>query len=168
MKKKVTSSEVQFHLIDPTRLDEEWSNQIRWVEQYGKQLADAKQALEEAKTAYAVKEADVSKKIRKRPDRYDLDKITEAAVKETMTPIMADSQEYTDWVEAKHRVDVLQATMATLDNRKKAVEDNVFLFSIQYFAEPRKKARKDVVQDMVEKKAFRSATGRGKKKRFGE
>lgn len=164
MKPKKNRTSTEFGEIDKTRLDEEWVKHTRLVEHYADQLADAKRDLEIAKTAYDVKEAETSLKIRKRPDRYlENVNVTEKSIETVLTTKMAESQENEDWLDAKHRSDLLQAAMTKLEHRKKALEDLVYLWSAGYFSEPKNKYMdKEDIDRMKSKQMSRKAVKRSR------
>ena len=129
--------EPDFFEIDPNELDREWVRQPGLYHKYAVDLADARRDFEQAKTALDIAAADVDSVIRSKPEKFGLEKVTESGVKAAVL----SSREYksaTDAVHAaRHRVDVLQAAVTTLDHRKKALENLVDLRLANYFSEPR-------------------------------
>lgn len=129
--------EPDFFAIDPNELDREWVRQPGLYHKYATDLADARREFEQAKTQLEIAAADVDSVIRSKPEKFGIEKVTEAAVK---AAVLA-SREYkaaTDAVHnARHAVDVLQAAVTTLDHRKKALENLVDLRLANYFSEPR-------------------------------
>lgn len=101
-----------------------------------RELADARLELEEAKAAHDVAAAEVEKAIRSRPERYGLDKVTEAAVKAAIPlhPKYKETQRAV--LEAKHRVDLLSADSVAAEHKKRALEKLVDLHGQAYFSKP--------------------------------
>jgi hypothetical protein len=131
------SNEPDFFEIDKNQLDREWVRQPGLYHKYALQLADAKRDFEQAKTAVDLAEASADSDIRERPQKYGIEKVTEAAVKATVAGHKAVKEAIAALHEARHKVDVLQAAVTTLDHRKKALENLVDLRLADYFAEPR-------------------------------
>lgn len=123
--------------IDEHQLDKEWVNQPRMYYKYAKMAADARMASDQAKSQLEVVEADVARSIRNEPGSYGLSKITENAIKETI-PLQRDYQEaLAKVIETRHHMDVVNAAVAALDHRKKALEKLVELHNASYYATPR-------------------------------
>jgi hypothetical protein len=123
--------------IDKTRLDEAWEKQIELAGKYAEQLADAKLDLDCAKSRKEVKEAELDLKVRKYPKKFGLKKTTEASIKQAVIILMSSTDELEAFFDAKHKVALLQAAVSKVENRKKAMEDMVYLFSIGYFGAPK-------------------------------
>lgn len=154
-----TSDVEEFTPIDKSRLDDEWVTHCKRMDFYADQLGKAKQEQDEIKSAYDVKEAELKKKIRKRPDRYLVDgKVTEKAVEEALVALLADTQEHRDLLEVKARIDMLQAAMSKLEHRKVALGDLTYLWSAGYFNEPRSRQMdKEDIDRMKSKRMNRKA-----------
>jgi len=122
--------------IDQNRLNWECVRQPKLYLKYAEELAEAKQALEEAKTALEVIKADLSLSIRKDPDTYGLDKITEAVVSSTITLQQKCIEQNQEVIDKKYDVDMLQSAVITLDHRKRMIESLVTLHGQNYFSSP--------------------------------
>lgn len=145
-----------FFEIDPLALDEAWLEQPKLYHDYALKLADAREALERAKSQRDVITAEVDLAIRQDPQSHGLNSTTEKAIERVLT-VHERIKEATDKVlKAKHRVDILQANIETLDHRKKALENMVQLLSMDYFASPRAEgSSREAVEDLKYKKAFK-------------
>lgn len=161
-KKHRTSDVEEFTPIDKSRLDDEWVTHCKRMDFYADQLGKAKQEQDEVKSAYDVKEAEIKTKIRKRPDRYLVDaKVTEKAVEEALVALLAKTQEHTNLLEVKAKIDMLQAAMSKLEHRKAALGDLTFLWSAGYFNEPKtRNLDKEDIDRMKSRRMNRKAVKR--------
>ena len=100
--------------------------------------------------------AEIDKSIRKHPDTYGLDKITEGAIKQAM-PLQPEYQHALELLhEAKYHTAIVQAAVTALDHRKKALEKLVDLFLSGYYSQPKANANSREQMEQVERKAIRS------------
>ena len=124
--------------IDPNALDRECVKQPRLRRYYGRLLADARRDVAVAKADRDLTEAELRLKIRTKPNDYDLEKITEAAVGETVLTQPGYKRAARRVIDSQHEVDVLaESAVAAIDHRKKSLEDLVQLQLAGYYAEPR-------------------------------
>lgn len=129
-------------LIDPEALDVEWLNQPVLFLKYSNKASDARRELDESKEFLEYTKAEVETEIRTNPDKYGLEgktgkAPTEAQFKNAVTlhervveaqaNCITKAQEYAHWQNASN----------AFDQRKKALENLVFLHGQQYFAGPR-------------------------------
>lgn len=130
------TEEPDFFRIDRDRLDWEWMRQPELYYQHAEKLAAARMAAEQAKTETDLVYAEMDAKIRDRPEKYGILKVTEAAVRAAI--LVADKYQAAvkAHLEAKYNVDILQAAVTTLDHRKRALENLVDLQGRNYFATP--------------------------------
>lgn len=140
-----------FFDIDPNALDKEWVNQPRLYYTYASEAAEARDAWERAKAEKEVMEAEmeeaeaeVSLKIRRNPDGYNLEKVTEDCIKKTVLlqaeykaaqRLLFQAQQKV--IKAKSKLDLAEVAVKTLDHKKAALEDLVRLRLANYYAEPR-------------------------------
>lgn len=123
--------------IDEMQLHKEWLNQPRLYLQYASKLADATHEFDEAKSQLEVTKSEIDADIRRDPDSYNLEKVTETSIANTI-PMQEPYREATNnLLEAKHRRDVLDAAVTALDHRRKALEKLVDLHLSGYFAAPK-------------------------------
>ena len=122
---------------DQNRLDEEWGKQSRLRLSYGFMRADARKELSQCKAELEVTESELKLTIRDHPEKFGLAKITEDAVRSTL--VIQD--EYKDAlgkvISAQHEVDVIDAALAAIDDRKHTLEDWVKLYLSGYFSDPK-------------------------------
>lgn len=140
--------------INPDELDREWLHQPNLALEFHDKLADAKLRLDEKTSALRVTEAELAKAIRKRPEDYDLDKLTEAALKETVLLQPEYADDVAAMQEASHRVDLLRGTVAAISDRRRSLENLVELHLAGYYAEPRAKKRSKTEVDELRASRF--------------
>ena len=140
---------------DKNRLDEELVKQPRLYHQYADQLADARRDHEMAESEMKVVEAEVSLLVRRRPDRFGIEKVTEDAVKKTVLLDKRVRQAEKEVILAKHKVDLLSAAVTALDHRKRVLEKLVDLRLADYYAEPRTRE----AREMMERSRERNSSG---------
>lgn len=122
--------------IDETALDVEWLEQPRLMIKYAKEAAQAKTELDHAKEAVEVKKAELDKDIRSNPEKYDISKITETAVQNTIALQPEYQQAMEEYVNAKYEADMAKYAVQAIQDRKEALENLVKLYGQQYFAGP--------------------------------
>lgn len=120
--------------IDEGSLDMEWLDQPNRFLAYAQAESDAKRAYDEAREALEYQKAIMDRKIRKDPDKYGLEKVTEsvvaAAVRENT------EQEVRQVLETRYEWDMCSKAVTAMDMRKKALENLVKLLGLGYFAAP--------------------------------
>lgn len=123
--------------LDESALDREWLRQPKLYMTFALQLAQAKLEHVTAKANLDVVRAEMELKVRDTPTDYDINKVTEAvisAVVETQPKVKRAVHELNI---ARHRVDVLEAIVNTLEHRKRTLENLVTLHGQNYFSTPR-------------------------------
>ncbi len=123
--------------IDPTNLDLEWQKQPKLYYLASLELADSRAEVDRLKSLCDVVEAEVQKKVLANPARYDCENSTVAVVKAAVTREMSKKMCTVKLRKAKHRVDVVQAYVGGLDQKKRALEGHVSLFVHNYYSTPR-------------------------------
>lgn len=141
--------------LDQLRLDRDWLNQAKLVYEYGCQLADARDLYERRKRKRDVLTAELDLAIRKNPAKYGLEKTTENSIASTILLDIGLQQAENRVLSAKHNMDLLQALMHALEDRKKALEHLVSLWTKSYFAEPQApEGAKELIDKMEDKRLF--------------
>jgi len=135
--------------IDHNALDIEWLEQPKRFFEVAEQAAEAKRDVERAKLALEVAEAELDNDIRTNPATYGIAKITEGAIKSAI----AVSAKYQDasnaYADAQYNNNMLQSAVAAWDQRKRALENLVYLHGQSYFAGP--SVPRDINAQMVAK-----------------
>jgi hypothetical protein len=120
---------------------------------YSEALSDAQAKLRELhETQVPVALAELATYIRKNPAYFDIDKLTEGALKETLALalsvnwepprsaqklVMAYRRAHVEELEAEHEVDILKGAVKSMDVHNNALEQLGFLYGKQYFAGPK-------------------------------
>ncbi len=122
--------------IDETALDVEWLEQPRLTLKYSRLAAEAEAEYNRARERLEVVKAELDKDIRTNPDKYDIGKVTEVVVANTI--LLQDEYQAAkqNVIDAKHDWDMAKAAVFALQDKKKALENLVQLHGMQYFAGP--------------------------------
>lgn len=140
--------------FDLHKLDVEWERQPGMYLKAGERLADARLKHEEAKIDLSIVLAETDLAIRQDPEKFGLDKATDAAVKAAIPNAKAVKKAQRIVLDAKHDVDMLDALCRALEHRKRALEKAVDLHLAGYFGEPSKGSgsRKEKLQETARKR----------------
>ena len=122
--------------IDHNALDVEWLDQPQKFMRYSVLHTDACLKVDKAKENLDVVQAELSMKIRKDPDDYDIPKVTEATVSNAITLSPEFQEANLEYIKAKHEANILLCAVKAFDQRKRALEHLVQLLGQQYFASP--------------------------------
>ena len=134
MKKEEGESIFDF---DPDSLDEEWRRQPRLYHEYAILVANLRAAWEQCKAQRDVVEAELARDIRIDPEKHGYTKPTEDVVKKTITLQRRYTIANNDVLKAKHDLDIAQAAVDALDQKKKAMEVYVQLLVNDYHSAPK-------------------------------
>lgn len=144
--------------FDPTinkhALDEEWLDQPKQYHYYALKLVEARVDEDEAKQRLELTKAELDLEVRQHPEHFNLTKVTEATVAGAilMHPEFKEHQETVS--SAKHTTGIVAAAVHTLDQKRRALENLVELFGMDYFSEPkaiseRSEKAVDVMRDLA-------------------
>jgi aminoglycoside phosphotransferase len=123
--------------IDHLALDQEWLVQPKLFFRFAARLADKKQEYQEVKRELDLLHAEISKKIRSSPSKWELVKPSNEVVLNTVT-IQPEYQDKVKEVNKKrHEVDVLEALVSAMDHKKRALERLVILHGQNYYSTPK-------------------------------
>lgn len=168
MKSRKETSELMD--IDLNVLDREWLEQPKHMYQYGAALADAWKGLREAKAYAEVQWAELKRlaakidlDVRKHPDSYGLDKITEAVVANAVLTSVKYIRKQEECFEAdrqiasaNHDVDILDAAVKALQDKRSSLENLVRLHGQNYFSTPKADVdNKGMIDDMRMKRTVK-------------
>jgi len=129
-------------------LDERLLEQAKLAYETGRELADAKNELEQAKAKLDVVRAEVEREITENPQAFGLAKTTVSAISAAVETDKRVRGMREDLLDKKHIVDLIGAKMTALEHRKRALENLVALHGQQYFSvvdgeiEPRRPKRR--------------------------
>jgi|AntDeeMinimDraft_5_1070356.scaffolds.fasta_scaffold06636_5 hypothetical protein len=122
--------------IDDQALDIEWLEQSRNMLKVTHMSADRRAEMDKVADALDLEFAVLDKKVRANPEKYELDKVTDAIVKNAIVreeSYIAAKQEY---LNAKYEYDLSKGAVQAMEQKKSALEGLVKLFMNQYFAGP--------------------------------
>lgn len=151
--------------LDLGTLELHWVEQEKFHRRFARQAVEVKDRLNRANSALELTEAEVKGKIRRNPSKWGIDKLTEGQVSEATIRSEAYQAAVTEVNEAKHEVDVLQATLNTLEHRKRALENLVTLHGQSYFAKPHVSAEVERAAKFSVSNAERRAFHKPKKRK---
>lgn len=138
--------------IDKGNLDTEWLQQSELYYEISTELADAKREYEDIKLEIDIKTGELYKDIKSNPEKYGLDKVTEAAISSCLPTVSELIELKRSFIKSKHNVDIIQAGVNAFEMKKKALENLVYLHGQSYFAEPRAKGAEEIVKKNTRKR----------------
>lgn len=147
--------DVDFFSPDLYCLDTEWVKQPKLFFTYASKLAEARKEVEETKAELDVVKAELDKKIRESPESFDIIKLTETALSNTILLQPEYKKVSKKLIDTKYKADIFQAAVTALDHRKSALERLVALQGQNYFATPKAPESHKEQMAEIEKKAIR-------------
>lgn len=140
---------------DKHRLDEELQEQPKLCRIYSDHYADAVKELDESKSRLELVEADLDRMVRRRPEDFGVDKITEVVVRREIVLHKQYQAANTKLIEAQYVVNQLKGICNAIEHRKKSIEGLIYLHGQGYWAEPRISGeRRKPLEDQIAAKAF--------------
>lgn len=123
--------------IDPDALDVAWINQPALMNHWAGKLETAKHRLEIARSRERLREAQLDAKVRTRPERYGIKKISEGAI----NSVIAQDEELLELQKttraAQREVSIHGAAVDGIHQKRYALQNLVQLLSMDYFAGPK-------------------------------
>lgn len=123
--------------IDEHNLEKEWAEHSQIYYRFALELADAKTKLDEAKAQLDLVKAELDTQIRADPEKYNIERISEAAINNAILQQPIYKLEHKAYLKANEAVRVLEAMTRALEHRKRALQSMVELYLSNYYAEPR-------------------------------
>lgn len=150
--------------IDPLQLDVEAVRQPRLMMKWAEKYAEARKTSDEAKLQLDIKEAEIKTDIRKEPEKFGINKVTEASVDEAMKRHPVFQAYSKNLIQARYDAAIMEKAVNTMEQRKRMLEVLVELHKQEYFAGP--SSPRNLAELFVEgEEKVRSETlGRQKKK----
>lgn len=142
-----------FHEINENDLAGEWTRQPQSFLQVMVKLAAANKEKAEAKAALEEYYATMSNAIRANPEKFRVTKITEATVEEVVLMNSKYKELQKKHIDATYLVDLLEAASKTLEHKKKALENLVYLVGQGIHAAPRAKPGTDAARVIRDQEA---------------
>lgn len=150
--------------IDEYNLDKEWLAQAGRVFRYGVKLADAERDLDEVKSEFDVRKAEIYREVAADPSSFGLEKTTEAAINSVVIRDSRYLKSQRELFDAKHDAKIYEAAVKAFIDRKKALEKLVDLQMANYHGEPHASAESREHVEHVEKAAIRRGGVKRKRK----
>jgi 3-deoxy-D-arabino-heptulosonate 7-phosphate (DAHP) synthase len=146
--------------IDLDNLEKEWLDQAPRMQSACRKVSRMKKKMANAKAHLELVQARLDLKVRGNPKKYGLKKVTEPGIKNTVITLDEFQRATKALIQAKFMVDMAEATVSGLEHRKKALEEEVQLWSQSYFSTPRLKKGteghvRDRIQTEIARKRFR-------------
>ena len=132
--------------IDETALDLEWLGQAQLMLKYTEASASARREVDRLKELLSVKRAELDNTIRSHPDSYDIDKITETVISNTIIMQSSYKSLQTLLIDAQYEWQMMQGAVSAVEQRKTALANMSRLLGLQYFAGP--KAPRDLPHEV--------------------
>lgn len=123
--------------IDESALDVEWKEQPVLMMRYARHAAKCRQEFDLAKENLELEKAEIDKEIRMNPKDFGIEKITENAVQNTIITTEQYKAANKRVADSKFELDLAQAAVIAVSQRKDALENLVRLLGLQYFAGPK-------------------------------
>jgi len=144
--------------IDEQGLDVEWLEQPQLMMKYVRIQSKSQREEEKAKEKLEFVDAELDIKIRKNPEKYKIEKITEAAVKSTILMDTQHIEAYEEYLDAKFENNVAKGAVKAFDQRKDALENLVKLHGQSYFAGP--KMPRDITKEKTKRDEDKERTNK--------
>ena len=122
--------------IDQSALDVEWLDQPSLVFRYGKLTADWEKRMDSVKRKLDVTRAELDARIRRNPENFQLEKVTEIAINNAILVHPDYEVVYHEYLEVKYELDMCRTVVRALQDKKSALENLVKLHGQNYFAGP--------------------------------
>jgi hypothetical protein len=122
---------------DFKRLDEQISDQPRLMQVWTERDADAKLDEDEAKADMERIQSKISLSIRKEPNKYGLEKVTDKAVEAIVATQKAYIAAQKSYFEAVRHKSAVKGVVSALHDRRSGLENLVRLHAQQWFSEVR-------------------------------
>jgi len=146
--------------IDEQNLMNEWQGQASLMLDWGIRLADAQQQEDEAKAYLAAVTAEIDSKIRANPTNYDVVKVTETTVSNTIIEQQSHVTATNEYLEAKHEKNMLQAAVNAISHRKSSLQGMSDLFLRQWHADPKSPVQPIELQEAAKTITKKKIAGR--------
>ena len=122
--------------IDETSLDVEWLQQPSLMMKYAEQVSRAQADTEIMKQDLDILKAEIDKKIRANPEKYEIAKITESVILNTIIQQKEYQEANIEYIEAMYELNMTKNAVKAIDGKKTSLENLVKLHGQQYFAGP--------------------------------
>jgi len=122
--------------IDEDSLDLELLNQASLFMKYAKHYAETQKTMDEAKQAWEIEKAETDQDVRKSPDKYGLEKVTDKAIEAILLTDDKCAKAFQKYIDAKFERDMASNARDAVNMRKEMLEGMIKLLAQSYFAGP--------------------------------
>ena len=122
--------------IDDSSLDIELLEQAPLFMKYAKHFAEAQRDVENAKQALDIKRAELDQLIRKNPENYNIEKVTEGAISSSILMNKRYQECNQAFLDAQYEKNMAANAKDAVNQRKEMLEGMIKLLAQQYFAGP--------------------------------
>lgn len=122
--------------IDESALDVELLRQPSLILNYSTNAAHYERHLTKLKERLEVCKAELDKKIRTDPEGYEISKVTETAISNTIITQPEYQELKADIIDCEYELRMARAALSSLSDKKMALENLVKLHGMNYFAGP--------------------------------
>lgn len=147
--------------IDKDNLDEAWQYQALKFAHWAEKEVEALSQRDKAKEQLELMRANLDSHIRKNPNSYFLEKVTESAIQNIILQNENYQKANNAYLDAVRQAKIFGVAREAFDHRKKALEKLTDLFLSQYWAEPREgRITKKVMEEKGREDHLKSLEGR--------
>ena len=122
--------------IDENSLDVEWLQQPKLMLLYSQHSVKMEHRLDYAKNKLDIVKAQLDKEIRMTPSEFDITKVTETVVQNTILTQPRYQDALAEYLEEQYEYNMSKVAIRAFDQKKSALENLVKLYGAQYFAGP--------------------------------
>ena len=122
--------------IDDSALDVEWLEQPGLMMKYTELQAKARREVDRQKEALSVTRAVLDRKFRRSPENYKIDKVVNETVNSALITHPSYKKAMEDLIEAQYEYQMISGAVASVEQRKSALEGLGRLLAQNYFSGP--------------------------------
>lgn len=122
--------------IDGNALDQEWLQQPSLMYKYCQMSAAANKRVDETKEMLDVVRAGLDKDIRRYPEKYEVEKITDKVVESLIIVQESYTEAMGEFLQVKYEADMAKSAVRALEHKKDSLENLVKLYGLQYYSVP--------------------------------
>jgi len=123
--------------IDDSCLDIECLEQAALFMKYARNASEKRKELDEEKQSLDITKANLDAAIRKNPENYEIEKVTEGAIQSSILNNKRYQEAYQKYLDTKYETDMAQNAVSAFNQRKDMLEALIKLHGQSYFAGPR-------------------------------
>lgn len=146
--------------IDPDNLDKECINLPSQYLRHATKAAEFKRDVAELSAELDVVYSEIANDIRSDPTKYELEKVTEAAIKLIVPTLSKYKKAQAALDEARHKTELAQAVVWALECKKRSLTLLVELHGMGWFSNPKiSRAGKEAVEQITQRHVRRPGRG---------